>query len=176
VAVGSQPNVELAQAAGLDCQGGIVVDAMGRTSAPGVFAAGDCARFWSPTLDAPVRVEHFQTALRHGEAVGMVMAGRELPFEEVPWFWSDQYALNLQYVGAGLPWNETVVRGGFGEPPFTVFYLEEGRLRAAAGVDDGRTISHARRLLAARLELSGDPLRRLLADRGADLRALAKRR
>jgi 3-phenylpropionate/trans-cinnamate dioxygenase ferredoxin reductase component len=176
VAVGSQPNVELAQAAGLACDDGIVVDAMGRTSAPNVFAAGDCARFWSPTLDASVRVEHFQTALRHGEAVGIVIAGRARPFEEVPWFWSDQYAINLQYVGAGLPWDETVVRGRFGEPPFTVFYLDGGRLRAAAGVDDGRTVSHARRLLGAKLELSGDPLRRLLGDPGTDLRGLAKRR
>jgi 3-phenylpropionate/trans-cinnamate dioxygenase ferredoxin reductase subunit len=176
VAIGSQPNVELAEAAGLACDGGILVDELGRTSAPDVFAAGDCARFWSPTLEAAVRVEHFQTALRHGEAVGAVIAGRGRPFEEVPWFWSDQYAINLQYVGAGLPWDETVVRGRFGTPPFTVFFLQEGHLRAAAGVDDGRTVSRARRLLAAKLELAGGPLGRLLADPGVDLRALAKPR
>jgi 3-phenylpropionate/trans-cinnamate dioxygenase ferredoxin reductase component len=171
VAIGSLPNVELAQAAGLDCDGGILVDANGRTSVEDVYAAGDCARFWSPTLGATVRVEHFQTAVRHGEVVGAALAGLEIPFLEVPWFWSDQYALNIQYVGAGLPWDEVVVRGRLGTPPFTAFYLEQGRLRAAAGVNDGRTVSHARRLLATGIEV--DP--EVLADRARDLRALAKR-
>jgi 3-phenylpropionate/trans-cinnamate dioxygenase ferredoxin reductase subunit len=176
VAVGSQPNVELAQSAGLACEGGILVDELGRTSSADVYAAGDCARFWSPTLEAAIRVEHFQTALHHGEAVGAAMAGSGRAFVEVPWFWSDQFELNLQYVGAGLPWDETVVRGRFGFPPFTVFYLHRGRLRAAAGVDDGRTISRARRLLAARLTLPRDLLVEMLADPAVDLRALVKRR
>jgi 3-phenylpropionate/trans-cinnamate dioxygenase ferredoxin reductase subunit len=163
--------VELAQAAGLDCNGGILVDANGRSSVEDVYAAGDCARFWSPTLGAAVRVEHFQTAVRHGEAVGAALAGLDIPFLEVPWFWSDQYALNIQYVGAGLTWDEVVVRGRLGRPPFTAFYLEQGRLRAAAGVNDGRTVSHARRLLASRIQV--DP--EVLADRTRDLRELAKR-
>jgi 3-phenylpropionate/trans-cinnamate dioxygenase ferredoxin reductase subunit len=176
VAIGSLPNTELAEAAGLSCEQGVLVDRFGRTSAPDVYAAGDCARFWSPSLEAQVRVEHFQTALHHGESVGATMAGLERPFEEVPWFWSDQYGLNLQYAGAALPWDETVVRGRLGEPPFTVFYLDRGRLRAAAGVDDGRTVSRARRLLEARIEPSADLLRQVLADPAADLRALARLR
>jgi len=119
---------------------------------------------------AAVRVEHFQTAVRHGEAVGAAMAGVDIPFLEVPWFWSDQYDLSIQYVGAGLPWDEVVVRGRFGTPPFTAFYLEQGRLRAAAGVNDGRTVSHARRLLATGVQVD----REILADRSRDLKALAK--
>jgi 3-phenylpropionate/trans-cinnamate dioxygenase ferredoxin reductase subunit len=176
VAIGSEPNLELAQEAGLRCEDGVLVDEIGKTSVPDVYAAGDCARFWSPALEAPVRVEHFQTALHHGESVGASMAGLELPFVEVPWFWSDQYRMNIQYVGAGLPWDETVVRGRFGQPPFTVFYLERGRLRAAAGVDDGRTVSRARRLMASRVEVPEDILRQFLADPAADLRELARRR
>jgi 3-phenylpropionate/trans-cinnamate dioxygenase ferredoxin reductase subunit len=176
VAVGSQPNTELAEAAGLVCQGGIRVDATGLTSVPDVYAAGDCARFWSPSLQEEVRVEHFQTAIRHGEAVGATMAGLEAQFEEVPWFWSDQYRLNIQYAGAGLPWDELIVRGRFGVPPFTVFYLEGGRLRAAAGVNDGRTVSRARRLLGAGTELPGKLLRQALADPSRDLRTLTRQR
>jgi 3-phenylpropionate/trans-cinnamate dioxygenase ferredoxin reductase subunit len=176
VAIGSQPNVELAEAAGLVCEGGILVDATGRTSAPDVYAAGDCARFWSPSLEERVRVEHFQTAIRHGEAVGTNIAGLRELFEDVPWFWSDQYTLNIQYVGAGLAWDEVVVRGRFGMPPFTVFYLEAGRLRAAAGVNDGRTVSRARRLIAAGTEVQGELLRQVLADSSRDLRIVAKRR
>jgi 3-phenylpropionate/trans-cinnamate dioxygenase ferredoxin reductase subunit len=172
IGVGTQPNVEVAAAAGIRCEGGVMVDEVGRTSAPDVYAAGDCARFWSPLFEMAVRVEHFQTAQRHGAAVGRAMAGDERPFDEAPWFWSDQYDLNLQYVGAGLPWAEMVVRGRLGEPPFTAFLLRDGRPLAALGVNDGRTISQFRRLLEARVDLSRDQL----ADPGVDLKRLVPRR
>ena len=103
-------------------------------------------------------MEHYQTAIRHGTAVGRAMAGDEAPFAEAPWFWSDQYDLNLQYVGAGLPWDETVVRGAMGEPPFTVFYLESGRLVAAAGFNDHHTVARARRVMEARKPVSAQQL------------------
>jgi 3-phenylpropionate/trans-cinnamate dioxygenase ferredoxin reductase component len=170
VAVGTQPNVELAAAAGIRCEEGIVVDELGRTSAPDVYAAGDCARFWSPLFEAAVRVEHYQTAHRHGIATGRAMAGDESPFAEAPWFWSDQYELNLQYVGAGLSWDRSTVRGRFGEPPFTVLFLVEGRLVGALGVGDGRTISQLRRLLEAGVEVPADQL----ADPAVDLKRLAR--
>jgi len=170
VGVGTEPNVELAAAAGIRCDRGIAVDELGRTDAPDVYAAGDCARFWSPLFEAAVRVEHYQTAHRHGAATGRAMAGDERPFVEAPWFWSDQYDLNLQYVGAALPWDASVVRGRFGEPPFTVLFLAGGRLSAALGVGDGRTISQLRRLLEARIEVSPDRL----ADPSTDLRRLAR--
>ena len=170
VAVGSQPNVELAASAGIRCEQGILVDELGRTNAADVYAAGDCARFWSPLFEAAVRVEHYQTAHRHGAATGRAMAGEERPFTEAPWFWSDQYELNIQYVGAGLPWDRSVVRGRFGEPPFTVLFLSGGRLVAALGVGDGRTIGQIRRLLEARVELPVD----LLADPAVDLKRLSR--
>ena len=171
IAVGMQPNVELAQAAGIRCDGGVLVDEFGRTDAPDVYAAGDCSRFWNPLFEAAVRVEHYNTALRHGNAVGRSIAGDGKPFAEVPWFWSDQYDLNFQYVGAGLSWDETVVRGRFGTPPFTVFFLDAGRLVGALGVGDGRTIGQARRLLEGRTPVTRDQL----ADEGVDLKALTRR-
>jgi 3-phenylpropionate/trans-cinnamate dioxygenase ferredoxin reductase component len=172
IAVGTEPNVELAAAAGIACAGGVVVDELGRTDAEDVSAAGDCARFWSPLLEAALRVEHYQTAHRHGVATGRAVAGDGRPFAEAPWFWSDQYDLNLQYVGGGLPWDEMAVRGRLGEPPFTAFFLGAGRLLAALGVNDGRTISHVRRLLEARAE----PDRDELADPAVDLKGLVRRR
>jgi 3-phenylpropionate/trans-cinnamate dioxygenase ferredoxin reductase component len=171
VAVGTQPNVELAAAAGIRCDQGIVVDELGRTDAPDVYAAGDCARFRSPLFEAAVRVEHYQTAHRHGAATGRAVAGDERPFAEAPWFWSDQFELNLQYVGAGLPWTEMVVRGRLGRPPFTAFFLRAGHLLAAVGVNDGRTISHVRRLMEARVEVGAERL----ADPAVDLKRLVPR-
>jgi 3-phenylpropionate/trans-cinnamate dioxygenase ferredoxin reductase subunit len=170
VAVGTRPNQELAEGAGIACDDGILVDELGRTSVPDVFAAGDCARFWSPLLEERIRIEHFQTAQRHGTAVGRVLGGDVAPFAQMPWFWSDQYDVNLQYLGGGLPWDGLVIRGSLEAPPFTAFQIHGGRVRAALGWNDGRTISQVRRLMEARVEL--DP--ELLADPATDLRQLAR--
>jgi 3-phenylpropionate/trans-cinnamate dioxygenase ferredoxin reductase subunit len=164
--VGSVPRTELAERAGLAVEAGIVVDQLGRTSVPGVFAAGDATRFWSPLYEAQIRVEHFQTAQRQGFAVGRAMAGAEDPYSEVPWFWSDQYDLNLQYAGAGVPWDRIVIRGLLGRPPFTVFYLRDESLVAAAGVNDHHTVARARRIMEARARVMPDQL----ADPRFDLR------
>ena len=166
VAVGSMPRVMT----GVDVDGGVLVDELGHTSVPDVFAAGDVTRFFHPLYETRIRVEHFQTSQRQGFAVGRTMAGAPTAYTEVPWFWSDQYDLNLQYAGAGLPWEETVIRGVLARPPFTVFYLAGGRLIAAAGVNDHHTVARARHLMEARkgvttqrLEDPSFDLRRALA-------------
>ena len=154
VAVGSVPRAE------------VMVDELGRTSDADVFGAGDGTRFYHPLFGSHIRVEHFQTSQRQGFAVGRAMAGATEPYEEVPWFWSDQYDLNLQYAGAGLPWDEIAVRGEIGRPPFTVFYLRGGKLAGAAGVNDHHTVARTRHLMEARASVSA----RQLEDPGFDLR------
>jgi 3-phenylpropionate/trans-cinnamate dioxygenase ferredoxin reductase component len=166
VGVGSIPRTALAGRAGLAIDEGVVVDAFGRCEEPGVFAAGDVTRFWSPLYEAQIRVEHFQTAQRQGFAVGRAMAGTTDSYSEVPWFWSDQYDVNLQYAGAGLAWDEVVVRGAFGQPPFAVFYLQAGTLVAVAGVNDHHTVARARHAMQERARVTRDQL----ADPRFDLR------
>jgi NADPH-dependent 2,4-dienoyl-CoA reductase/sulfur reductase-like enzyme len=166
VGVGSIPRTELASGAGLDVDGGIVVDERGQTSAPDVFAAGDVTKFFSPLFDAHIRVEHFQTSQRQGFAVGRVMAGASEPYAEAPWFWSDQYDLNIQYAGAALPFDEEVTRGEIGKPPFTVFRRRDGRLVTVIGVNDHHTVARARRLMEMRAEVTAGEL----ADPSFDLR------
>ena len=166
VGVGSVPRTWLAERAGLEVDSGIIVDAQGRTSADGVFAAGDATRFFSPLYEKHIRVEHFQTSQRQGFVVGRAMAGASEPYREVPWFWSDQYDVNLQYAGAGLAWDETVIRGEMGKPPFTVFHLAGGRPIAATGVNDHHTVARARHLMEARRPVT----RTQLEDPGFDLR------
>jgi 3-phenylpropionate/trans-cinnamate dioxygenase ferredoxin reductase subunit len=166
VGVGAMPRTELLGTAGVAVDGGILVDAYGRTLAPDVYAAGDATRFWSPLFEERIRVEHFQSAQRQGFAVGRVIAGAGEPYAEVPWFWSDQYDLNLQYAGAGLAWDDTVTRGTFGEPPFSVFYLRQGSMIAVAGVNDRHTVSRARHAMEARAKISPAQL----ADPAFDLR------
>ena len=156
VAVGSAPRIA----------DGIPVDELGRTSNEGVYAAGDVTRFYHPLFETRIRVEHFQTSQRQGFAVGRAMAGGTEPYAEVPWFWSDQYDLNLQYVGAGLTWEEIAVRGEFGRPPFTVFYLRGGSLVGAAGINDHHTVARTRRVMEARVMVTA----RQLEDPSFDLR------
>ena len=166
VGVGSAPRTELAVAAGIEVDEGILVDDLGRTSVPDVYAAGDATRFWSPLFEERIRVEHFQTAQRQGFAVGRAMAGAAGPFAEAPWFWSDQYDINVQYAGAGLAWDETVMRGTIGLPPFSVFYLRRGSMIAVAGINDHHTVARARRVMEARAAVTRDQL----ADPAFDLR------
>jgi 3-phenylpropionate/trans-cinnamate dioxygenase ferredoxin reductase subunit len=125
---------------------------------PDVFAAGDVTRFFSPLFETHIRVEHFQTSQRQGFAVGRVMAGATEPYDEAPWFWSDQYDLNIQYVGANWRFDEVVTRGEIGKPPFTVFRRHGGRLVTVIGFNDHHTVARARRLMEMRAPITAPQL------------------
>ena len=170
VGVGIQPNVELAQDVGISVSNGIDVDELCQTSAPGVFAAGDVARHPNPYCNEPIRVEHWQNAQNQGAAAARAMLGGTEPFAEVPWFWSDQYDLNLQMAGHPLHWDELVFRGDVDARSFSAFYLDKGRLVAAVGFNRGKDVRGARALIEA--GLSPEPA--VLSDESTDLRALAK--
>jgi 3-phenylpropionate/trans-cinnamate dioxygenase ferredoxin reductase subunit len=159
VAVGMEPNVELAAEAGLEIAtpadgGGIVVDALGRTSAPGVFAAGDVANQPNGVLGGRHRVEHWQGAQNHGTAVGKVMAGGEDPFVEVPWCWSDQYGSTLQVTGWPEASHEMVVRGSLDDRDFTAYLLDDDVIRGAVSIGRPREIRTARAWIAAQERLA----------------------
>ncbi len=159
VAVGMEPNIALAEQAGLSVApaedgGGIVVDEFGRTSLPHVFAAGDVANQPNLVLGGRHRVEHWQGAQNHGTAVGKNMGGVPTAFEEVPWCWSDQYDATLQVVGWPLATHELVLRGSLDEHDFTAYLLEDGVVRGAVAMGRPREIRTARTWIAdhARLE------------------------
>jgi NADPH-dependent 2,4-dienoyl-CoA reductase/sulfur reductase-like enzyme len=154
VAVGMQPCTELAEAAGIelaspDDGGGILVDACGRTSVEGVFAAGDVANQPRPVLGGRHRVEHWQGAQNHGTAVGRVMAGGVVPFEEVPWCWSDQYGLNLQVAGWPDAAHELVVHGSLDDRDFIAYLLDDGRVRGVVSIGRPRDVRAAKEWIAA---------------------------
>ncbi len=153
VAVGMEPNVALAEQAGLaiappEDGGGILVDEFGHTSAPGIFAAGDVANQPNLVLGGRHRVEHWQGAQNHGTAVGKVMAGGDVAFSEVPWCWSDQYGHTLQVVGWPLATHELVVRGSLTEHDFTAYLLEDGIVRGAVAMARPGEIRTARKWIA----------------------------
>lgn len=168
VGVGIEPATELAETAGLTVDNGIVVDERCRTSAEGVWAAGDVASHFHPLLGRHVRVEHWQNAVEQGAAAARDMIGVGAPYAEVHWFWSDQYDENLQYAGHHTTWDELVVRGSIDERRFVAFYVEAGIVRAAVALNSGRDLRRSIPLIR-----QGTPVDRdALVDPSVDLRTL----
>jgi 3-phenylpropionate/trans-cinnamate dioxygenase ferredoxin reductase subunit len=135
VGIGAAPNVELAERAGLAVENGVLVDAQGRTSDPDVFAAGDIANHELPVLGRRIRVEHWATALNQPVAVAAGMLDQEDRYDELPYFYTDQYDLGMEYLGLGSPDDEVVVRGDLSQREFIAFWLREGRVVAGMTVN-----------------------------------------
>jgi 3-phenylpropionate/trans-cinnamate dioxygenase ferredoxin reductase subunit len=135
VGVGAAPNVELAAAAGLEVDNGIVTDDALRTSAPDVFAAGDVASSFSPLYGRQVRVEHWANALNQGPAAARSMLGQTVSYDRVPYFYTDQYDLGMEYSGLGGPGDTVVTRGNPEGGEFIAFWLQDGRVTAGMNVN-----------------------------------------
>jgi 3-phenylpropionate/trans-cinnamate dioxygenase ferredoxin reductase subunit len=159
-ATGSNVNTELAEACGLEVQDGIIVDEYGRTSDRHIFAVGDVARHYNAALGRTIRVESWHNAKNQSVAAARAIAGRPQPYAEVPWFWSDQFDMNLQIVGYSSDWDRVVVRGDSNGRRFTVFYLQGDRVVAANTVNNGRDVRMAKDLVAHATPVRED----LLAD------------
>ena len=149
VGIGAVPNSELAAAAGLAVEDGILVDAHGRSSDPMIFAAGDVTRHFNPLLGRRIRLEAWQNAQNQAIAVAKAMAGGTELYAELPWFWSDQYDVNLQTAGVPERWDEIVWRGRVEEGRFTLFYLDRGIPVGGATVNNARDMRFVK-LLATR--------------------------
>jgi 3-phenylpropionate/trans-cinnamate dioxygenase ferredoxin reductase subunit len=135
VGVGATPNIDLAAAAGLEVDNGVVTDHALRTSAPDVFAAGDVASSFHPLYGRYVRVEHWANALNGGPAAARSMLGQEVSYDRVPYFFTDQYDLGMEYSGIGGPGDRVVTRGNPDDGAFIAFWLQDGRVTAGMNVN-----------------------------------------
>ncbi|MFC4117184.1 NAD(P)/FAD-dependent oxidoreductase [Nonomuraea zeae] len=171
VCVGATPNTELARAAGLHVDGGILTDAHLRTSHPAAVAAGDVARHQHPRYLNPVRIEHWDNAVIHGTAAAATLLGKPPTIDHVPYFFSTQYGSTLEYLGLPTIWDRIVIRGEHATPGFTAFWLDHGIPVAALTIDHQGAADHLRTLIAAarpaaprQLADPGTPLPDLLPD------------
>jgi 3-phenylpropionate/trans-cinnamate dioxygenase ferredoxin reductase component len=164
--VGVEPVTEIAGPE-VEVGNGIVVDETLRTAAPGVFAIGDVALHDHPVF-GPVRVEHFDKAIKQGEAVARNVLGADEPFADAMWFWSDQYDSEIQMSGYATAWDDMVVRGSIEERSFAAFLLQNGVLRSTVTMDWKLDARRSMPLIAAEAR----PERELLADPELDLRTL----
>jgi 3-phenylpropionate/trans-cinnamate dioxygenase ferredoxin reductase component len=133
--IGILPNTELAEAAGLPCANGILVDEDARTSDPRIFAAGDCASRPLVHYGRRGRLESVHNAIEQGKLAAAAIMGKPRPTLDCPWFWSDQYDLKLQIAGLSTDYDEIVVRGSPEDKKFAAFYLRAGRLIAVDAVN-----------------------------------------
>lgn len=169
LAIGSEPETSLAQQAGLLVDNGVVVDDSYRTSADGVFAAGDVADRPNTLLGGRHRTEHWNSAQAQGVAAAKAMLGRPPATADVPWGWSNQYGLNLQFAGWTRHDDDYVVRGTIEHRNFTALALRDGRLVGAIALGRPKDIRAVRQLVAAGADL--DPS--MLADETIALASIA---
>jgi 3-phenylpropionate/trans-cinnamate dioxygenase ferredoxin reductase component len=148
LAVGAKPNDDIAAAAGIACQDGIVVDEHGQTSDPAVYAAGDCTRFPSRRYGRKLRLECVQNAIDQAKAVAAAILGRPQLYDPVPWFWSDQYELKLQMAGLSDGYDDAQTVGDVAAMRFSVEYRRNGKLIAVDAVNDGRAYMSGRKRIA----------------------------
>jgi 3-phenylpropionate/trans-cinnamate dioxygenase ferredoxin reductase subunit len=158
IGIGIVPNVELASAAGLDTNNGIIVDDCARTSDPDIFAAGDCANHPNSILGGRLRLESVPNALAQGKAAALAAIGKPVPYAEVPWFWSDQYDLKLQMAGISEPGDQVVIRGAMSEKRFSACYLRDGVLVACQAVNAAKDFLQSKKLIAAHAKLGAERL------------------
>ena len=166
--IGVIPNTELARSAGLEIDNGIVVDEYGRTGDARIYAAGDVTSHYNPVLERRVRLESWQNAQNQAIAVARNLLGAARPYAEVPWFWSDQYGLNLQIAGLPQPGDEIIRRLTPNGEPGLFFHLREGRLTAVIGVNSARDVRFGKEIIAMR----GSPTAADLADASVPLAGL----
>ncbi|MBL8271514.1 NAD(P)/FAD-dependent oxidoreductase [Steroidobacter sp.] len=169
VGIGLLPNTEVAQAAGLDVDNGIVVNEYAVTSDPDIVAAGDCTNHPSTFCGRRIRLESVPNAVEQARVAAASLAGKPKAYDSVPWFWSDQYDLKLQMTGLSQGYDQFVLRGSPDNKSFAAFYLKAGKLIACDAVNRAQEFMVAKRLVAACQAF--DPA--VLADESVPLKTLA---
>ncbi len=168
VGVGVAPRVDLAEDAGIPLDNGVVTDQHLASDVVGVFAAGDVASAWHPVLDRRIRLEHWSSALNQGPAAARNMLGIKTPYDRIPYFFSDQYEVGMEYSGYATEWDEVVFRGDPADREFIAFWLKDGRLAAGMNVNVWDVADDIAALVASKRRIDA----RHLTDPNIDLRGM----
>jgi 3-phenylpropionate/trans-cinnamate dioxygenase ferredoxin reductase subunit len=166
--IGIDPAVDFLDGSGIHVDNGVVVDEFLETNVRDIFAAGDVANHHHPLFRRRLRLEHWQNAVRQGAAAAHNMLGQRHPYDEIPWFWSDQFDVNLQYVGFHTTSEQRVVRGRLNADGYLACYINDGKIDAAVGLNRARDIRRIMPLIRSRLNVDLDRLQ----DESIDLRSL----
>lgn len=168
IGIGVDPTVDFLEGSGVRVDNGVLVDQYCATNIPGIFAAGDVANHYHPVFARHIRVEHWQNAMRQGANAAKNMLGQRVPYDDIPWFWSDQYDANIQYAGHHTSYEELIVRGRLDDISYAAFYINGGLIDAVVGVNNAKDVRRTMPLIKARRPVDRDYLR----DENTDLRSL----
>jgi 3-phenylpropionate/trans-cinnamate dioxygenase ferredoxin reductase subunit len=168
--IGVDPAVDFLDGSGVDLDNGVVVDEYCATNISGIYAAGDVANHYHPVFGRRIRIEHWQNAMRQGANAGKNMLSHRVPYDEIPWFWSDQYDASIQYAGHHTSFEELIVRGRLDGTSYAAFYMNGGVIDAVIGVNNARDVRRAIPLIKARRRVDPERLR----DESTDLRTLLR--
>ena len=166
IGIGILPNTEMAEAAGLETNNGLVVDEQCRTSNEHIFAAGDCTNHPNPILNRRLRLESVPNAMEQGRVAASNMLGGSKSYASMPWFWSDQYEHKLQMVGFSKDSDQSIVRGDMASKSFTVFYLKDDSIIAADSVNNPKEFMASKQLVGKKASIEA------LADTSIELKTL----
>ena len=147
--LGVEPVAGFLEGSGIDVDDGVVVDEHCRASVAGVFAAGDVANHYHPLYGRRIRVEHWDNARRQGRVAALNMLGRDTPYDDIHWFWSDQYEHTIQYAGYHREWDDLVIRGSLESRSFAAFYMLDGRVQSVVSVDRPADVQDAMGIIRA---------------------------
>lgn len=154
IGIGVLPNIELAEAAGLEVGNGIIVDEFARTSDPDIVAAGDCSWHYNPIYDRHIRLESVQNANEQANVAAATICGKLEAYRALPWFWSDQYDLKMQIAGLSQGYDNVIIRGDITSGrSFAAFYLKEGKLLAVDAVNKPQEFMLGKRIISGGLGL-----------------------
>ncbi len=158
VAIGIAPRVALAQDAGAAIENGVAVDERLQTSLPNIYAAGDVASAWHPFFEQRIRVEHWANALNQGPAAAGAMLGDQAGYDRLPYFFSDQYDVGMEYSGYATSWDQVVFRGDRDGGEFVAFWLTDGRVVGGMNVNVWDVNEHVQALIRSRRQVDVNAL------------------
>jgi len=171
VGIGVQPNMELAESAGIDVDHGIVIDSYGRTNDPDIVAAGDCTTHFSPHYQRYIRLESVPNANEQAKVAAATLCGKSKTYDALPWFWSEQYDIKLQIAGLNQGYDQLVIRGDrHNSDSFAVFYFKEKKLIAADCVNRPLEFMISKKIIHENIPIHPDDF----ADESVDLKQLTQ--
>ncbi|MDB3881064.1 FAD-dependent oxidoreductase [Gammaproteobacteria bacterium] len=158
IGAGIMPNVELAENAGLSCDNGIVVNEFGKTDHADIYACGDCTNHPNKLLNKKIRLESVHNAMEQSKTVASSIINQSLAYNQIPWFWSDQYDHKLQIVGLSGDHDKVIMRGDMSEAKFMLFYTKEDKLIAVDAVNNSKEFLICKKLVANKVTIKPDEI------------------
>ena len=158
IGAGIMPNVELAENAGLSCDNGIVVNEFGKTDHADIYACGDCTNHPNKLLNKKIRLESVHNAMEQSKTVASSIINQSIAYNQIPWFWSDQYDHKLQIVGLSGDHDKVIMRGDMSEAKFMLFYTKDDKLIAVDAVNNSKEFLICKKLVANKVTIKPDEI------------------